>query len=51
MADIFILHRIRRLPVVENDRLLGVVSRRELLGATLDCIKPVCSCVAATGAE
>jgi CBS domain-containing protein len=46
MADTFILHRIRRLPVVEDGKLLGVVSRRELLGATLDSVEPVCSCFA-----
>jgi CBS domain-containing protein len=46
MADTFILHRIRRLPVVEDAKLLGVVSRRELLGATLDTVEPVCSCFA-----
>ena len=46
MADTFILHRIRRLPVVEHGKLLGVVSRRELLGATLDTVEPVCSCFA-----
>jgi CBS domain-containing protein len=47
MADTFILHRIRRLPVIENEKLLGVVSRRELLGATLDAVEPVCSCFTA----
>ncbi len=47
MADTFILHRIRRLPVVENERLLGVVSRRELLDSTLNAVEPVCGCSAA----
>ena len=49
MADTFILHRIRRLPVIKNDKLLGVVSRRELLGATLDSVDPICSCFAGAG--
>ncbi len=49
MADTFILHRIRRLPVVDNGQLVGVVSRRELLGATLDSVEPVCNCVAGAG--
>lgn len=36
LADTFILHRIRRLPVTERGRLVGMVSRRELLRAALE---------------
>ena len=43
LADTFILHRIRRLPVTENGRLVGMVSRRELLRATLESGGPICS--------
>ncbi len=40
LADTFILHRIRRLPVTENGRLLGMVSRRELLRAAMESRLP-----------
>ncbi|MFO7905883.1 MAG: CBS domain-containing protein [Planctomycetota bacterium] len=42
LADTFILHRIRRLPVTENGRLLGMLSRRDLLRAALDAGQPIC---------
>lgn len=39
VANMFILHRIRRLPVVENGRLQGIITRgdvlRQLLHASL----------------
>lgn len=36
VANLFILHRIRRVPVVSGDRVVGVVSRRDLLRYILE---------------
>ncbi len=35
LAEKFLLHRVRFFPVVENRKLIGSISRRELLRATL----------------
>jgi YD repeat-containing protein len=48
LADTFILHRIRRLPVTDQGRLVGMVSRRELLRAALEAGEPLSCAVAAT---
>jgi CBS domain-containing protein len=42
LADTFILHRIRRLPVTTSGKLVGMVSRRELLRASLESGSPLC---------
>ena len=39
-ATIFALYGVRRLPVVENGTLVGVVTRRDLLQHTLTGAKP-----------
>jgi CBS domain-containing protein len=42
LADTFILRRIRRLPVTKHGRLVGMVSRRELLRAAVAAGEPIC---------
>jgi tRNA nucleotidyltransferase (CCA-adding enzyme) len=39
-ATIFALYGVRRLPVVENGNLLGVITRRDLLEHTLSGARP-----------
>lgn len=41
IADKCIVHRVRRLPVLDGDRLVGMVSRRDVLQALCQAETPV----------
>lgn len=43
VADSFILHRVRRLPVVKDGLLVGLVSRVDVLRALYEATAPVCT--------
>ena len=43
VADLCIVHRVRRVPVMQNGRLVGVIARRDVLRALVDSPTAVCS--------
>jgi CBS domain-containing protein len=42
VADLCIVHRVRRVPVMQNGRLAGVIARRDVLRALHHEQAPVC---------
>ena len=43
VADLCIVHRVRRVPVMRNGRLVGVIARRDVLRALHQAEEAVCA--------
>jgi CBS domain-containing protein len=44
IADLCILHRVRRVPVLKDGRLVGLIARRDVLRSLVN--SPVTACTA-----
>jgi CBS domain-containing protein len=42
VADLCIVHRVRRVPVLKNGRLVGIIARRDVLRALVESSVEVC---------
>ena len=43
VADLCLVHRVRRVPVMDKDKLVGLVTRREVLKSLYETHAPVCT--------
>lgn len=43
IADMCIVHRVRRVPVMHNGRIVGLIARRDVLKALYEAKAPACT--------
>jgi CBS domain-containing protein len=43
IADLCIVHRVRRVPVLHNGRLAGIIARRDVLRALVESPMETCT--------